>query len=105
MKPTSSAAQQRFGTFCVECKSVPRLPQESCWEIFEGVAGLLGTLLRAENQAKWRILAWLRPMVTGVVQVHVHLPGVRLAGRRCRQWVTIVLKSNDSDNRRGWTGY
>jgi hypothetical protein len=48
----------------------------------------------------------------GVIRGHLkrehkgtRLPGARLARRRCRQWVTIVLKSNDSDNRRGWTGY
>ena len=48
-------------------------------EIVKGVVGFCGALLRAEDQANWRILAGLHPVFAGVVEVHMHLPRICIA--------------------------
>ena len=41
--------------------------------------GLGSSFLRAENQADWRILALLHPMLKGVIEIKVHLSGIGIA--------------------------
>src|SRR5260370_4989784 len=48
-------------------------------EIVECVVGLGSSLFGAQNESDWRVLAGLHPVLAGVVQVHVHLPSVRVA--------------------------
>ena len=47
-------------------------------EIVERVVGLCCSLFGAENESDWRVLAWLHPVLAGVVQIEVHLPSVRV---------------------------
>jgi len=48
-------------------------------EIVEGVVGFCGTSLGTQDQANWRVFAGFHPMPAGVVEVHMHLPGVGIA--------------------------
>ena len=42
-------------------------------EIVEGVVGLGSSLFGAQDQSNWRVLAGLHPVLSGVVEVHMHL--------------------------------
>src|SRR5579875_1275479 len=48
-------------------------------QIVQGVVSFRSSLLRAEDEAHWRVLAWLYPMLTRVVEIEVHLAGVGVA--------------------------
>ena len=47
-------------------------------EIVECVVGLCRSLFSAQDESDWRVLAGLHPVLAGIVQIEVHLPGVRV---------------------------
>ena len=48
-------------------------------QVIESIVGFRGSLFCAENESDRRIFSRFHPMLAGVIEIKVHLPGISVA--------------------------